>query len=269
MGGDYFGGSPDLHAAGVLQFLQQRAAVLGAQRARRRCVPGRELIDARADGVRARGIEGLAGSVPGVDADELTDGALQALKQRQIDVEAERGYVLSARVLDADGRALGLPAVGEGVGVIRDDLRVVRVGDAGQAEFGRGLTDLPPGEVVVDRHDRVLRICEVVQHDLTEGSEGLAQPLRDLLQLIEQNLPVRGFCPGSGGGTVALAEEEIVAALRRLARQGLFAEPTSASAAAALAKLSEAGSIKSNETTVVLLTGNGLKAASTIADLVQ
>ena len=73
----------------------------------------------------------------------------------------------------------------------------------------------------------------------------------------------------SGGGTVALTEDEIVAALRRLARQGLFAEPTSASAAAALDKLSDAGSIKSNETTIVLLTGNGLKAASTVADLVQ
>ena len=73
----------------------------------------------------------------------------------------------------------------------------------------------------------------------------------------------------SGGGTIALTEEEIVAALRRLARQGLFAEPTSASAAAALDKLAAAGSIKANETTVVLLTGNGLKAATTIADLVQ
>lgn len=73
----------------------------------------------------------------------------------------------------------------------------------------------------------------------------------------------------SGGGTVALTEDEIVGALRRLARQGLFAEPTSASAAAALDKLSDAGSIKSNETTIVLLTGSGLKAASTVADLVQ
>jgi threonine synthase len=73
----------------------------------------------------------------------------------------------------------------------------------------------------------------------------------------------------SDGGTVALTEDEIVAALRRLARQGLFAEPTSASAAAALDKLSDVGSIKANETTVVLLTGNGLKAASTVADLVQ
>lgn len=73
----------------------------------------------------------------------------------------------------------------------------------------------------------------------------------------------------SGGGTVALTEEEIVAALRRLARQGLFAEPTSASAAAALEKLSSAGSIKASETTVALLTGTGLKAATIVADLVQ
>lgn len=73
----------------------------------------------------------------------------------------------------------------------------------------------------------------------------------------------------SGGGTVALPEEEIVAALRRLARQGLFAEPTSASAAAALEKLSSAGSIKASETTVAVLTGTGLKAATIVADLVQ
>jgi threonine synthase len=73
----------------------------------------------------------------------------------------------------------------------------------------------------------------------------------------------------SGGGTIALTEEEIVAALRRLARQGLFAEPTCASAAAALDKLSSAGIIKAGESTVVIVTGTGLKAASTVADLVQ
>ena len=72
----------------------------------------------------------------------------------------------------------------------------------------------------------------------------------------------------SGGGTVALTEDEIVAALRRLARQGLFAEPTSASGAAALDKLASSGAIKASETTVVILTGTGLKAASTVADLV-
>ena len=73
----------------------------------------------------------------------------------------------------------------------------------------------------------------------------------------------------SDGGTIALTEDEIVAALRWLARQGLFAEPTSASGAAALDKLAGAGVIKPNENTVVILTGTGLKAASTVADLVE
>jgi threonine synthase len=72
----------------------------------------------------------------------------------------------------------------------------------------------------------------------------------------------------SEGGTIALTEVELVAALRRLARQGLFAEPTSASAAAALDKLAGAGAIKPQETTVVILTGTGLKAASAVDDLV-
>jgi threonine synthase len=102
--------------------------------------------------------------------------------------------------------------------------------------------------------------------------------LREVLKTIAEGTAIKhpmrlreiiGALRESGGGTVALTEEEIVAALRRLARQGLFTEPTSASAAAALDKLSDAGSIKANETTVVLLTGNGLKAASTVADLVQ
>jgi threonine synthase len=99
-----------------------------------------------------------------------------------------------------------------------------------------------------------------VRKTIAEGT-AIKHPMR-LREII-------GALRESGGATVALTEEEIVGALRRLARQGLFAEPTSASAAAALAKLSDAGSIKANETTVVLLTGNGLKAASTVADLVQ
>ncbi len=70
----------------------------------------------------------------------------------------------------------------------------------------------------------------------------------------------------SGGGTIAMTEGEIVGALRRLARTGLFAEPTSAIAAAALDKLAASGRIKPGETTVALLTGSGLKAAQTVAE---
>lgn len=68
------------------------------------------------------------------------------------------------------------------------------------------------------------------------------------------------------GGTVAVAEEQILAAVGALARSGLFVEPTSAAAAAGLTRLFEAGEIKDGETTVVVLTGSGLKAAESIGD---
>ena len=71
----------------------------------------------------------------------------------------------------------------------------------------------------------------------------------------------------SGGGSVAVSEHEIEVALRQLASDGLFAEPTSAVAAAGLTKLRAAGTIRPGECTVVLLTGSGLKASSKIGEL--
>ena len=71
----------------------------------------------------------------------------------------------------------------------------------------------------------------------------------------------------SQGGTVALTEEEIIAGMMELSRTGLYAEPTCASAAAALTKLLAEGVIKPEETTVVLLTGTGLKATQRVGEL--
>jgi threonine synthase len=48
---------------------------------------------------------------------------------------------------------------------------------------------------------------------------------------------------------------------------GLYAEPTSASAAAALSRLLEQGRILPAEMTVVVLTGTGLKATQRIGEL--
>ena len=64
----------------------------------------------------------------------------------------------------------------------------------------------------------------------------------------------------SGGGTVTVSEEGIRAAAITLAEAGLFVEPTSATAAAALEHLLDTGKIHPNEITVVILTGGGLKA---------
>lgn len=66
------------------------------------------------------------------------------------------------------------------------------------------------------------------------------------------------------GGIVAVKEDEIVMAVRALARQGIFAEPTSAAAAAGLTQLQDAGTIAKDQVTVVVLTGSGLKATEYI-----
>ena len=71
----------------------------------------------------------------------------------------------------------------------------------------------------------------------------------------------------SGGGGVAVTEYEIIAAARRLALIGLYAEPTCAVAAAGLSRLIARGAVKPGETTVVLLTGSGLKATQRWAEL--
>ncbi len=71
----------------------------------------------------------------------------------------------------------------------------------------------------------------------------------------------------SGGAAVAVTEQEIVAALRGLATSGLFVEPTSATATAALTRLAAAGEMAPAACTVVVLSGSGLKAATIVADL--
>jgi threonine synthase len=70
------------------------------------------------------------------------------------------------------------------------------------------------------------------------------------------------------GATVTVSEQEIIAAVRELASTGLYAEPTSAIAGAALTKLLATETIRQNETTVVVLTGSGLKATQRIGELV-
>jgi threonine synthase len=72
----------------------------------------------------------------------------------------------------------------------------------------------------------------------------------------------------SGGAALAVGEDEIIAACRELAKRGLYAEPTSAVAAAGLSTLLRRGAIGGEEETVVLLTGGGLKATQRWAELI-
>src|SRR6516225_770579 len=71
----------------------------------------------------------------------------------------------------------------------------------------------------------------------------------------------------SEGGVIAVAEEDIAPALAALGRLGFFVEPTAATAGAALTRLLHRGTIRPDQTTVVLLTGSGLKAAERVVEL--
>jgi threonine synthase len=71
----------------------------------------------------------------------------------------------------------------------------------------------------------------------------------------------------SGGGAVLLEEQEIADAALMLARRGVYVEPTCAQAAAAFGKLLAAGRIGAGETSVVVLTGTGLKATPRYAEM--
>lgn len=96
------------------------------------------------------------------------------------------------------------------------------------------------------------------QPTIAEGT-AIAQPLRsaEVGQVLRE----------SGGGAVMLGEAEIAQATLDLARTGIYVEPTCAQAAAAFARLLEAGTIRAHETTVVVLTGTGLKSTPRIAEM--
>jgi threonine synthase len=87
---------------------------------------------------------------------------------------------------------------------------------------------------------------------IAEGTS-IARPVRDreVLAAVRE----------SGGTIVAVPEAEIAPAVRRLARHGLYAEPTSALVIAALPQLA----LDPRELTVTVLTGSGLKSAATMA----
>lgn len=101
-------------------------------------------------------------------------------------------------------------------------------------------------------------VARAVHKTIAEGT-AIAHPLR-LKEMIYA-------LKDSGGASVAVSEDEIIAALKRLARLGLFVEPTSASVAAAFTRLTEQGVIEERESTVLLISGTGIKTASTIAEL--
>jgi threonine synthase len=125
-----------------------------------------------------------------------------------------------------------------------------------------GLVDRLPRLVAVQAQ-RLAPLCQAFEAGLervpavepmeASVAEGLAiaEPVRGrrLLQAVRET---RGTC-------VAVEEEAIVEGQQRLAQQGFYVEPTSATAVAALERVLEVAG--ADETVLVPLTGSGLKGA--------
>jgi threonine synthase len=95
---------------------------------------------------------------------------------------------------------------------------------------------------------------------LAEGTS-IAHPVRDR--------EVLAAVASSGGGFQTVTEDEIWDGVRMLAGQGLYAEPTSAIVAAALPGFVKRGLAHPEETNVMVLSGSGLKAAQTMAEILN
>jgi threonine synthase len=78
---------------------------------------------------------------------------------------------------------------------------------------------------------------------------------------------VLGALRETDGGAVMLPETEIVAATLELARAGFYVEPTGAQVLAAHRRLLASGAVTPAQTTVLVLTGTGLKATPPIAGM--
>ena len=122
----------------------------------------------------------------------------------------------------------------------------------GQPEHWAAIADAVNGIDPLNRGPRVPTIAE---------GASIAAPVR-LPEAVEA---IRR----SGGAAVAVTEDQIHTAVRKLASRGLYAEPTSAVAAAALDRFLADGTIGPGETTVVVLTGSGLKSAEKMATVLD
>ncbi|WP_326763389.1 pyridoxal-phosphate dependent enzyme [Streptomyces sp. NBC_01591] len=120
----------------------------------------------------------------------------------------------------------------------------------GQPEHWATIADTFNGIAPVGRGERVPTIAE---------GASIANPVR-LPEAVEA-------ISRSKGAAYAVPEAEIHAAVRALSARGLYAEPTSSVAAATLDHFIATGDIAPDETTVVVLTGAGLKSAEKIASV--
>lgn len=96
-----------------------------------------------------------------------------------------------------------------------------------------------------------------IEPTIAEGT-AIAKPIR--------RREVIAALHASRGGAVMVSEASIMSEMFDLARTGVYVEPTSAQVVGGFAKLLAEGTIRPDETTVLVMTGSGLKATSRIAE---
>ena len=116
--------------------------------------------------------------------------------------------------------------------------------------------------------------CAPLYHAFRKGltEPEIIQKKETIAEGISSAIPVKGstvlkIIRESKGKIVAVSENKIWPNLKKLAKMGFYVEPSSATVTAGLSELIMSGEIKSDESTVVILTGFGLKATNKILEL--
>ncbi len=116
--------------------------------------------------------------------------------------------------------------------------------------------------------------CAPLFHAFRKGltEPEIIQKKETIAEGISSAIPIKGSTVlktirESEGEIVAVSEKEIWPNLKKIAKMGFYVEPTSATVTVGLSKLIKSGEIKSEESTVVIFTGFGLKATNKILEL--
>ena len=116
--------------------------------------------------------------------------------------------------------------------------------------------------------------CNPITAAIKEGTD-LIKPVKEpntIARSIAIGNPADGYfaarlCQDSGGGGDDVTDDEIVAGMRLLAEtEGVFTETAGGVTVATFKKLAEAGKINRDETTVLCITGQGLKTMDALME---
>ncbi|MEO8208304.1 MAG: threonine synthase [Chloroflexota bacterium] len=233
---------------------------------------GLEVVVVLPRGAIAHGklLQGLMAGARVVGVDGNFDAALAIVRELAADPAHPVTLVNSLNPHRLLGQRTGAYEICDDLGQAPDYL-AIPVGNAGNiSAYWSGFTDYARAGMV-ERRPRMLGFqaagaAPIVLGYPVERPETIASAIR-IGNPASWHLATAAR-EESGGRIEAVTDEEILAAYRDLARrEGIFCEPSSAAGLAGLTRMARAGEIESDATTVVVLTGNGLKDPSTAEEV--